>query len=168
MRGDHILTFGPLWRLEEGKDRNMRVPHEIHKSFVSVCFGKEALCFACKCINVWRFDLRSMTEWQTNWWRPRPLLINWASPKSENCQKWTFRYYGSYRYLSNGIKKWWTIWNRCNIATGIRYNGLTCCFITPPNMGSYHREGNGPHLLGQFCFYNVLLLQYWIEMFELT
>ena len=58
-------------------------------------------------------------------------------------------------YLSNnGFKKWYTIWNRCNIATGIRYNGLTCCFITLPNMGSYHREGNGPHLLGQFCFSN--------------
>lgn len=56
------------------------------------------------------------------------------------------------------------IWNRCNIATGIRYNGLTCCFITSPYMGSYHRGGNGAHLLGQFCSW----VLYWIWLLEIT
>ena len=41
------------------RDGIMRVPHEIHKSFVHRYFGKEALCFRCKCINVWIFDLPS-------------------------------------------------------------------------------------------------------------
>ena len=54
-------------------------------------------------------------------------------------------------YLPGGFKKSWSIWNRCKNALGIRYNGLRCCFITPPNMGSYHRGGNGAHLLRRYC-----------------
>ena len=77
MRVDHILTFAPLWRLEGGKDRNMRVPHEIHKSFV--CFGKEALCFACECINIWIFDLRNMTD----------LLV---APPGQRCDQLSFNH----------------------------------------------------------------------------
>ena len=57
----------------------------------------------------------------------------------------------TWKHLPDGFKKSWSIWNRCKNALGIRYNGPRCCFITPPNMGSYHRGGNGAHLLRRYC-----------------
>ena len=64
-------------------------------------------------------------------------------------------------YFPDGFKKSWSIWNRCKNALGIRDNGLRCCFITPPNMGSYHRGGNGAHLLRR-CIVCVCVCKQWV------